>query len=89
MAGGKTMTAEAWFNGLKDINVRTKGLRVSSVIFGLVCLGLIARLWARPEIVIGSYHIGRISSWISIVVAGWLSIWLAKLAGPWFTGSQE
>jgi hypothetical protein len=59
------------------------------VIFGLVCLCLIARLWGKPEIIVGSYHFGRISSWISIVVTGWLSIWTAKLAGPWFAAPQE
>jgi hypothetical protein len=71
------------------MNLRTMGLRGLSVIFGLVSLGLIARLWARPEIVIGSYHFGRIPSWISIIIAGGLAIWTARLAGPWFTGPQE
>jgi hypothetical protein len=71
------------------MNLRTTGLKISSVAFGFVSLFLIARLWARPEIVIGSYHVGRIQSWISIILAGCLAIWMAMLAGPWFSGHQE
>jgi len=65
------------------MNLRAVGLRVSAVIFGLVSLGLLARLWARSEIVIGSYHLGRIPSLFLIIVTGGLSIWLGRLAGPW------
>jgi hypothetical protein len=71
------------------MNLRTVGLRISSVIFGLISLGLIARLWARHEIVVGSYHFGRTPSWTVIIVAGGLAIWMAMLAGPWFTGPQK
>jgi hypothetical protein len=67
---------------------RTIGLRVSGLIFGLISLGLVARLWARPEIVIGSYHLGRIPSWFLIIVTGAISIWLVKLAGPWCTETK-
>ena len=70
------------------MKLRTIGFRVSGVILGLVSLGLIARLWARSEVVIGSYHLGRIPSVLSIIVAGGLSIWLVKLAGPWCTESK-
>ncbi|MCE0498168.1 MAG: hypothetical protein LV481_09515 [Methylacidiphilales bacterium] len=70
------------------MKLRTIGLRVSGVIFGLVSLGLIARLWARSEIVIGSYHLGRIPSLFLIIATGGLSIWLVKLAGPWCAESK-
>jgi len=59
------------------------GLRISSLIFALASLGLLARVWARPESVIGSYHLGRVQSLICVVITGVLGIWLAKLAGPW------
>jgi hypothetical protein len=65
------------------------GLRVSSVIFGLICLAHIARFWASGDVVVGSYHFGRISSLLCIIVAGGLSIWLAKLAGPWCAETKE
>jgi hypothetical protein len=71
------------------MNRRTVGLRFSSVTFGLLSLGLISRVWAQREIVIGSYHVGRFPSWISIIIAGGLAIWLAKLAGPWCAEAKE
>jgi hypothetical protein len=71
------------------MKLRTIGLRVSGVIFGLVSLGLIARLWARSEIFIGGYNLGRIPSLFVIIVTGGLSIWLARLAGPWCTETKE
>jgi hypothetical protein len=68
---------------------RTLGLRVSSLIFGLFCLAHIARLSTRAEIIIGSHHFGRIPSFIAVIISGVLSIWLAKLAGPWCTETKE
>jgi hypothetical protein len=73
----------------KSIIVLTAGLRVLSLISGLICLGLIARLWGRPEMIISGFRIGRIASWIAIAFSGLLSIWLAKIAGPWLAGRQE
>ena len=68
---------------------QTVGLRISSVIFGLVSLSHVARLWARAEIIIGGYHLGRIPSVIAIIITGGLAIWLAKLAGPWCAETNE
>jgi hypothetical protein len=53
------------------------------VIFGLISLGHIARLWGRVDILIGSHRFERSWSWITIIATGLLAIWLAKLAGPW------
>jgi hypothetical protein len=68
---------------------RTLGLRISSLIFGLFCLAHIARLTMRAEIIVGNYRFGRIPSGIAVIVSGALSIWLAKLAGPWCTEAKE
>ncbi len=65
------------------MKARTIGLRAACILFGLVGLVLIARLWARSEIVIGGTHLGRIPSSFLIAASGGLSIWLSKLAGPW------
>jgi uncharacterized membrane protein YecN with MAPEG domain len=65
------------------------GLRISSVIFALVCLAHIARVVARTEIIIGHHRVGFIPSWICIIVTGWLCIWLAQLAGPWSNETEE
>jgi hypothetical protein len=65
------------------------GLRISSAIFGLVCLAHIARVAARIEIVVGDHRLGFMPSWIAIIVTGWLSIWFAQLAGPWSGAAKK
>jgi hypothetical protein len=67
---------------------RTIGLRISSAVFGLVCLAHIARLGGRIGILIGHYQVGPIPSWICIIVTGGLCIWLSQLAGPWSRGAK-
>jgi hypothetical protein len=49
----------------------------------------IARLSTRAEIIIGSHRFGRIPSLIAVIISGVLSIWLAKLAGPWYVETKE
>jgi hypothetical protein len=68
---------------------RTLGLRVSSLLFGLFCLAHIARLSTRAEVIIGSHRFGSIPSYIAVIVSGVLSIWLAKLSGPWYSENNE
>jgi hypothetical protein len=70
------------------MKLRTIGLRISGVTFGLVSLGLVARLWARPEFVIGSHPIGRAPGLFLITVTGGLGIGLVKLAGPWCSATK-
>ena len=67
---------------------RAVGLRVSGVLIALISLGLIARLWARSEIVIGSHHFGPVRSMFFIIITGGIGIWLTKLAGPWCTETK-
>jgi len=68
---------------------RTLGLRVSSLLFGLFCLAHIARLSTRAEIIVGSHSFGQIPSFIAVTLSAILSIWMAKLAGPWCPEPNE
>jgi hypothetical protein len=77
------------FSGISAMNPRTVGLRVSSVVFGLVCLLHIARLFAGTVISVGGYRLGSLSSWVCIIGSGGLSIWLSRLAGPWSNENGE
>jgi len=61
---------------------QTTGLKVASVIFGLVCLVHILRLIRGFQIVVGSYYFGRGLSLVAIIVSGFLCVWLWKLACP-------
>ena len=58
----------------------TVGLRASSVIFAMVCLGHLVRLWAGWEIHVGPVEFGPVASIVAVVVTALLSVWLWSLA---------
>jgi hypothetical protein len=59
---------------------QSMGLKIASVIFGLVCLGHILRLARGFQILIGSHYFGRNLSVAVVIVSGLLCIWMGKLA---------
>jgi hypothetical protein len=59
------------------------GLRVASIVFGLVALVHLVRVLMgaeRMQCAILGYNVGLLPSVIVILVAGWLSLWLGQLA---------
>lgn len=62
------------------MNSQAVGLRVSSVIFGFVCLAHVFRLWAKWEINVGGHQFGNIPSLFAVVVSALLSVWLWTLS---------
>jgi len=57
------------------------GLRVASLVFGLVCLVHIWRvLMSHFTVQIGSHQIPLWGSWVAVFVAGGLSIWMWRLS---------
>ena len=64
------------------MNSHILGLRVASVIFGLMSLAQLARLMVRPEIIVVGHRMPLWPSALAFVVMGGLSIWLWKLARP-------
>jgi hypothetical protein len=59
---------------------QSTGLKIASVIFGLVCLGHILRVARGFRIIVGSHDFGRSLSVAVIIVSGLLCIWMWKLA---------
>jgi hypothetical protein len=62
------------------MNSKNRGLRVASVVFGLVCLAQLTRLVMHIEVIVGG---NRAPFWISVIaflVTGGLSFWLWKLS---------
>ena len=62
------------------MNSQIIGLRVAGTIFGLMCLGQLARLFIRPEILVASHQIPLWPSAVAVVILGGMSIWMWKLA---------
>ena len=64
------------------MNSQTLGLRVASVIFGLVCLGHLLRIVARLDVHIGGIYIHRWLSAVAVIASGLLCLWLWMLSRP-------
>lgn len=62
------------------MNSQIIGMKVAGVIFGLMCLGQLARLLIRPEILVAGHQMPLWPSAVAVVVLGALSFWLWKLS---------
>ena len=62
------------------MNSQILGLRVASVIFGLISLAQLLRLVIQPEVVVAGHQIPLWPSMLAFVLFGGLSIWLWKLS---------
>jgi hypothetical protein len=58
------------------------GLRVASVIFGLVGLGHLLRILLKVQLVIGEYYVQRRWNLVAVIVCAALCIWLWRLSVP-------
>lgn len=62
------------------MNSQRTGLRVASVLFGLVTIAHIVRLFKHAKINIATHVIPMEASWIFIIVFGVLCIWMWRLS---------
>jgi len=62
------------------MNSPRTGLRVASVIFGIFALGHVLRLINQAQVSVGTHTIPMGVSWIALIIAAMLCIWLWRLA---------
>ena len=62
------------------MNSQQTGLRIASVIFGLVTLAHVVRLFRHAKISVATHVIPMEVSWIGIIVFGALCIWMWRLS---------
>jgi len=62
------------------MNSPQTGLRVASVVFGIFAIGHIVRLLKHAQVTIGSIEVPMGLSWVALIVAAVLSIWLWRLS---------
>lgn len=55
------------------------GLRVASIVFGLIALGQLARLVTRPEVLVAGSPMPVWPSALAFIVLGALSVWMWRL----------
>ena len=63
-----------------SMKAQITGLRVASVVFGLMALGQLVRLIIRPEVLVAGHLMPLWSSALAFVILGGLSLWMWKLA---------
>ena len=56
------------------------GLRVASVVFGLMSLAQLARLLIRPMVLVAGHEIPLWLNALAFIILGGLSLWMWKLA---------
>ena len=62
------------------MNSQATGLRVASVVFGLMAIAQLVRLLVRPEVVVAGYSMPLWPSVLALIILGGLSLWMWKLA---------
>jgi hypothetical protein len=58
------------------------GLRVASVVFGLMAVAQLVRLVIRPEVFVAGHPLPLWPSVLGFIMLGGLSLWLWNLARP-------
>lgn len=62
------------------MNPQVLGLRVASVVFGLMSIAQLARLLIRPEVIVAGHVVPLLPSALAFAVLGGLGVWLWKLS---------
>jgi uncharacterized membrane protein YdbT with pleckstrin-like domain len=62
------------------MNSPTTGLRVASVIFGIFAIGHLLRLINHAQVTVGTHTIPMGVSWIALIIAVLLCIWMWRLS---------
>jgi hypothetical protein len=62
------------------MNSQRTGLRVASIIFGIFAIGHLIRLLKQAQVIVGSHTIPMGVSWIALIVAAILCIWMWRLS---------
>jgi hypothetical protein len=62
------------------MNSQKSGLRVASIIFGIFAIGHLLRLLKQSQVTVGTLSIPMGVSWIALIVAAILCIWMWRLS---------
>jgi Flp pilus assembly protein TadB len=62
------------------VNSPKSGLRVASVLFGILAIGHLLRLINQAQVIVGTLTIPMGLSWIALIVATILCVWFWRLA---------
>ncbi len=63
-----------------EMNSQRSGLRVASIVFAILALGHVVRLFKHAKVLVATHQIPMEVSWAALIIAGVLSIWLWRLS---------
>jgi len=64
------------------MNSQVTGLRVASVVFGLMAIAQLMRVVIRPEVVVAGHPMPLWPSVLAFIFLGGLSLWMWRLTRP-------
>ena len=73
------MDSDPSYAAESDMNPQILGLRVASIIFGLMSLAQLVRLVIRPEVLVAGYPMPLWPSVLAFIILSGLSLWMWKL----------
>jgi hypothetical protein len=62
------------------MNPQQTGLRVASILFAIFAIGHLLRLIKQIPVQVGNYQIPMGLSWVALIIAAILCIWLWRLS---------
>jgi uncharacterized membrane protein YecN with MAPEG domain len=62
------------------MNSQKTGLRVASIVFALFAIGHVLRLINHAQVTVGTHTISMGVSWVALIIAAILCIWLWRLS---------
>jgi hypothetical protein len=62
------------------MNSPATGLRVAAIIFAIFAIGHALRLFKHAKVVIATHQIPMAVSWVALIIAAALSIWMWRLS---------
>jgi hypothetical protein len=63
-----------------SMNSQATGLRVAAIIFAIFAIGHVLRLFKHAKVLIATHHIPMAASWVALIIAAALSIWMWRLS---------
>jgi hypothetical protein len=64
------------------MNQQATGLRVASIVFGLMAIAQLGRLMLRPEVLVAGHPMPLWPSMLAFIILCGLSFWMWRLARP-------
>ena len=62
------------------MNSQRMGLRVAALIFAIFAIGHAVRLFKHAKVMVATYQIPLEVSWVALIIAAVLSIWMWRLS---------